>query len=81
MVYPCFLDRRLVWLWWGMLLLLSMPCLIPENFLCNQPAGSARKPKLLVVVQGQCTVGYAADENEIEGGFSVPLNWNVWIGE
>jgi len=27
---------------------------------------------LLVVVQGQCTVGCAADESGMEGGFSVP---------
>jgi hypothetical protein len=27
---------------------------------------------LLVVVQGQCTVGCAADESGMEGGFSAP---------
>jgi hypothetical protein len=27
---------------------------------------------LLVVVQGQCTMGYAADESGMEGGFSAP---------
>jgi hypothetical protein len=36
---------------------------------------------LLVVVQGQCTMGCAADESEMEGGFSAPYNWNLWPGE
>jgi hypothetical protein len=36
---------------------------------------------LLVVVQGQCTMGCAADESGMEGGFSAPQNWNLWLGE
>jgi hypothetical protein len=36
---------------------------------------------LLVVVQGQCTMGCAADESGMKGGFSAPWNWNLWLGE
>jgi hypothetical protein len=36
---------------------------------------------LLVVVQGQCTMGCAADESGMEGGFPAPENWNLWLGE
>jgi hypothetical protein len=36
---------------------------------------------LLVVVQGQCSMGCAADESGMEGGFSAPWNWNLWLGE
>jgi hypothetical protein len=32
---------------------------------------------VLVVVQEQCTMGCAADESGMEGGF----NWNLWLGE
>jgi hypothetical protein len=35
--------------------------------LCQQP-----KLSLLVVVQRQCTMGCAADESGMEGGFSAP---------
>jgi hypothetical protein len=38
------------------------------DLLCQQ----TQTLNLLVVVQGQCTMGCAADESGMEGGFSVP---------
>jgi hypothetical protein len=36
---------------------------------------------LLVVVQGQCTMGCAADESGMKGRFPAPENWNLWLRE
>jgi hypothetical protein len=46
-----------------------------RSFLCIQPARLCQQTQtlnLLVVVQGQCTMGCAADESGMEGGFSAP---------
>jgi hypothetical protein len=58
---------------------LSAKCHIWYMLINSRPVYSTCRPcqqtqtlNLLVVVQGQCTMGCAADESGMEGGFSAP---------